>query len=165
MFVLIFVSSLLVSIGFKFWMIETAFGLIGRAEICSFIVSVFLLERITGSCFRLYPNLGINGETWHNQLLVPSNAGSIEKDFDGNPLHDFREIPSCVIRRKQGKHRAGPRLEAVDLTSEFVIGKSIHADLDRLAGPNSTQLGFFEVGYDPIVICSSNGLAFSKRRT
>jgi hypothetical protein len=96
MFVLIFVSSLLVSIGFKFWMIETAFGLIGRAEICSFIVSVFLLERITGSCFRLYPNLGINGETWHNQLLVPSNAGSIEKDFDGNPLHDFREIPSSL---------------------------------------------------------------------
>jgi hypothetical protein len=85
------------------------------------------------SCFWLYPNLGVNGETWNNQLLVPSNAGSIEKDFDGNPLHDFREIPSCVIRRKQGKHCAGSRLEAVDLTSEFVIGKSIHADLDRLA--------------------------------
>ena len=91
------------------------------------------------SCFWLYPNLGVNGETWNNQLLVPSNAGSIEKDFDGHPLHDFREIPSCVIRRKQGKQCAGSRLEAVDLTGEFVIGKSIHADLDRLAGPSGKK--------------------------
>ena len=90
-------------------------------------------------------------------MLVPSNAGSIEKDLDGNPLHDFREIPSCVVWRKQGKHRAGSRLKAVDLTYEFVIGKSIHADLDRLAGSNTTQLGFFEVGGDPDVVQGNDG--------
>src|SRR5258708_17401331 len=82
--------------------------------------SVPPLETIPGSCPRCYPNLRVNGETWNNQLLVPSNAGSIEKDLDGNPLHDFREIPSCVVWRKQGKHRAGSRLKAVDLAYEFV---------------------------------------------
>lgn len=44
MFLLIFVSSWLISIGFKFWMIEAAFAPIGQAEICSFMVPSFLLE-------------------------------------------------------------------------------------------------------------------------
>ena len=48
MFVLIFVNSWLISIGFKFWMIEAAFAPIGQAEICSFIVPSFFLKPSTG---------------------------------------------------------------------------------------------------------------------
>jgi hypothetical protein len=48
MFVLIFVNSWLISIGFKFWMIEAAFAPIGQAEICSFIVPSFFLKPPTG---------------------------------------------------------------------------------------------------------------------
>jgi hypothetical protein len=48
MSVLIFVSSWLISIGFKFWMIEAAFAPIGQAEICSFIVPSFFLKPPTG---------------------------------------------------------------------------------------------------------------------
>jgi hypothetical protein len=44
MFVLIFVNFWLISIGFKFWMIEAAFAPIGQAEICSFIVPSFFLK-------------------------------------------------------------------------------------------------------------------------
>ena len=48
MFVRIFVNSWLISIGFKFWMIEAVFALIGQAKICLFIAASFFLEPPAG---------------------------------------------------------------------------------------------------------------------
>jgi hypothetical protein len=96
-----------------------------------------------------HPNPGFDGEAWHNQLLVPPNAVRIEKDFDRNSLHDFREIPGSVFRRKQRKYCAGAGLEAVNFTRESMVGERVYADLDGLSRPNSTQLDLIEVSHHP----------------
>src|SRR5947209_7809735 len=73
----------------------------------------------------------------------------VKRDFDRHALHHFDVIPHGILGRQQAKKRAAASLDTFDMTIEISLGKSIHSDAGRLAGPEQLQLGFLEIGHDP----------------
>src|SRR5258708_546438 len=117
MFVLIFVNSSLVSIGFKFWMTEAAFALIGQAEICSFIVPSFFLKPLRDHAFGFTRILGSTERPGtiscsYPRMLAgsPMTAGRqrLEKGIIGITL-----VASAVKRR------------VIRSVQQFVVGKAL----------------------------------------
>jgi hypothetical protein len=83
--------------------------------------------------------------------LIIFSALSIEKYLHRNPLNYFSEVAGCIVRRQQGKNRAGPALKAVHFPREFLTTNSVDRNFSGLTGPNPAKLRLFKIGNNPNV--------------
>src|SRR5258706_4905654 len=72
-----------------------------------------------------------------------------KNDLDWYALYNFHVTASRIFRRNQTEARARPRLNAIDMSFEYLIRIGIDVDVYRLAWSNTGQLALFEVRGHP----------------
>jgi hypothetical protein len=73
----------------------------------------------------------------------------VDPDPDRNALHDLDPVAGRVLRRKQGKFRAGRRADRGDLAFELEARIGVDRHHGFLPGADVGELGFLEIGLDP----------------
>src|SRR5215813_9494372 len=75
----------------------------------------------------------------------------VDIDADGNPLHNFDEVPGSVLGRQQGESGTGRTTDPLHSPGVFAVVR-IDCEPHSLAGPHIAKLGLFEISGDPEVI-------------
>src|ERR1700723_3607874 len=74
----------------------------------------------------------------------------VQRDLDGNTLHDFREIARGVVGRQQSELRSAGWRDLDHFAANELSGIFINAQFGRVPNFHVSQLGFAIVRFDPL---------------
>src|SRR4051812_41395895 len=70
---------------------------------------------------------------------------AVERDLDGDALHNLGEVAGGVVRWQQREFLAARRRKAVNVPKHGLAGEHVDVDCDALTGTHVAELGFLEV--------------------
>src|SRR5215203_6876816 len=80
----------------------------------------------------------------------------VDLDTDGYALGDLYPVAGGVLRRQQRELPAGAGIDADDMALETSSGNRVELDLGALADAELVELGFLEIGVDPIAMIADD---------
>src|SRR5579872_3608633 len=87
----------------------------------------------------------LNGRD-HRHAGPEFDARCIQRDLDGDALHDLGEVAGRIVRRQQRELLAAGGRKAVDVAMHGLAREHVDIDVDGLAGLHVGELRLLEVG-------------------